>query len=262
MGSSSIEHKMVPKKRKEFQPGARKNNPPAEPPGTNLILSAIPAKEQQLILPNLELITLEWHVALHKAKEPIEFGYFPNGGVISMVVPMADGRSAEVGMVGREGFVGAALAGGLDRSPHLALVQASSTAMRIRAPLLQKMLPSIPQLWTLLTRYALVQGMQLAQTAACNRLHNLEQRLARWLLMSHDRVRSQVLPFTQDLLAIMLGTDRTSVSIAIGILQKKGSVKQKRGVVNIVDRVKLKGSTCECYGVIQEFNRELNPESP
>jgi CRP-like cAMP-binding protein len=102
--------------------------------------------------------------------------------------------------------------------------------------------------------------MQLAQTAACNRLHNLEQRLARWLLMSHDRVRSQVLPFTQDLLAIMLGTDRTSVSVAIGILQRKGSVKQKRGVVNIVDRVKLKASTCECYGVIQEFNRELDAE--
>ena len=132
--------------------------------------------------------------------------------------------------------------------------------MRIRASLLQKILPSIPQLWTLLTRYAIVQGMQLAQTAACNRLHNLEQRLARWLLMSHDRVRSQVLPYTQDLLAIVLGTDRPSVSVAVGILQKKGCIKQKRGVINIVDRTKLKVSTCECYGVIQAFNRELDPE--
>jgi CRP-like cAMP-binding protein len=253
---------MVSKKVKESQPGITTNGQSrAEPRVTNLILNAIPANEFQMILPSLELVTLDWHVALHKAKEPIGFGYFPNGGVVSMVVPMADGRAAEVGMVGREGFVGAALAGGLDRSPHLALVQASTTGMRIRAPLLQKMLPSVPQLWTLLTRYALVQGMQLAQTAACHRLHNLEQRLARWLLMSHDRIRSPELPYTQDLLAIMLGTDRPSVSIAVGILQKKGCVKQKRGGINIVDRAKLKLSTCECYGVIQEFNRELDPES-
>ncbi|HKF21058.1 MAG TPA: Crp/Fnr family transcriptional regulator [Candidatus Angelobacter sp.] len=250
---------MGPKTRKESKGSAAKQSRP-EPAVTNLILNAIPANEYQLIQTSLEPVTMDWHVALHNAKEPIEFGYFPNGGVISLVVPMADGRSAEVGMVGREGFVGAVLAGGLDRSPHQALVQASSTAMRIRASLLQKILPSIPQLWTLLTRYAIVQGMQLAQTAACNRLHNLEQRLARWLLMSHDRVRSQVLPYTQDLLAIVLGTDRPSVSVAVGILQKKGCIKQKRGVINIVDRTKLKVSTCECYGVIQAFNRELDPE--
>jgi CRP-like cAMP-binding protein len=228
---------------------------------SNLILNAIPQREYEILLPSLEPITLEWHSALQQAKEPIEFGYFPNGGVISMVVPVSDGRSAEVGMVGREGFIGAALAGGLDRSPHVALVQVASTAMRIRAGLLQKVLPSTPHLATLLTRYALIQGMQLAQTAACNRLHNLEQRLARWLLMSQDRVKSNVLPYTQDLLAVMLGTDRPSVSIAVGVLQKKGSVKQRRGSVGIVDRSRLKVSTCECYEVIQEFNRELDPES-
>jgi|SRR5215813_2670773 len=258
--SDSIESRMGPRTRKHSQEVARQKQS-GDPPTTNLILNAIPANEFQMILPSLEPVKLDWHVALQQAKESIEFGYFPNGGVISMVVPMTDGRSAEVGMVGREGFVGAGLAGGLDRSPHQALVQASSTAMRIQARLLQRILPSMPHLWTLLTRYALVQGMQLAQTAACNRLHNLEQRLARWLLMSHDRLKSQVLPYTQDLLAMMLGTDRPSVSIAVGILQKKGSVKQKRGGVNIVDRAKLKASTCECYGVIQEFNRELDPES-
>ena len=236
------------------------DQPGASQATTNLILNAIPQREYEIILPSLEPVSLEWHTALHQAKEPIEYGYFPSGGVISLVVPLSDGRSAEVGMIGREGFVGAPLAGGLDRSPHLALVQVSSTAMRIRAGLLQKVLPSTPQLATLLTRYALVQGMQLAQTAACNRLHNLEQRLARWLLMSQDRIKSNVLPYTQDLLAVMLGTDRPSVCIAVGVLQKKGSVKQKRGSIDIIDRSRLRISTCECYQAIQEFNRELEPE--
>lgn len=228
---------------------------------SNLILCAIPHSEYQIILPNLEKVELEWHCLLHEAQTRIEYGYFPDGGVISFVVPVSDGRSAEVGMTGREGFVGALLAGGLERSPHNALVQIACSAMKISASALQKLLPSTPQLGTLVTRFALVHGMQLAQTAACNRLHNLEQRLARWLLMSQDRVRSSTLPYTQELLAIMLGTDRPSVSVAMGELQEKGSIKQKRGKVEIIDRRRLKISTCECYWVIQEYNRELNGDS-
>lgn len=104
--------------------------------------------------------------------------------------------------------------------------------------------------------------MQLAQTAACNGLHDLEQRLACWLLMSQDRVCSARLPYTRELLGVMLGTDRPSVCIAIGKLQKKGSIKQSRGSVEILDRSRLKKSTCECYGVIQEFNKELDPDRP
>jgi len=102
--------------------------------------------------------------------------------------------------------------------------------------------------------------MQLAQTAACNRLHNLEQRLARWLLMSQDRIESKVLPYTQELLAIMLGSDRPSVNFAVGELRKKGCIRQRRGRVEIIDRSRLKISTCECYRVIQEFNRELDSD--
>jgi CRP-like cAMP-binding protein len=153
-----------------------------------------------------------------------------------------------------------ALAGGIDRSPHVALVQVGSSAMRIRAAALLQVLPSMPALAGLLTRYALVHGMQLAQTAACNRLHNLEQRLARWLLMTHDRICTNILPYTQDVLAIMLGTDRPSVSVAVRELQSKGSIKQLRGRVEILDRSRLKASVCECYEVIQEFNRDLEPE--
>jgi CRP-like cAMP-binding protein len=224
---------------------------------SNLILRALPENEYNAVSDYLEPTDLKWHHHLHAANETIEFGYFPDGGVISFVVPVSDGRSAEVGMVGREGFVGTPLAGGLDRSPHEALVQVATSAMKISASALCHLLPSTPQLGILLTKYALIYGMQLAQTAACNRLHNLEQRLARWLLMSQDRVNSTTLPYTQDLLAIMLGTDRPSVSVAAGALQEKSSIRQHRGQIEITDRPKLKTSACECYHVICEYNLEL-----
>ncbi len=198
---------------------------------SNLILKSIPQTEYEFLQSHLEEMSMEWHQVLQQSHQPIACGYFPNGGVVSLVVPMKDGKSAEVGMVGREGFVGVPLAGGLDRSPHVALVQVAAPALRIDAGALQQVLPATPYFATLLTRYALVQSMQLAQTAACNRLHNLEQRLARWLLMSQDRVSSNVLPYTQDLLAAMLGTDRPSVSVAVGELQAKGSIQHGRGRV-------------------------------
>lgn len=226
----------------------------------NHILRSIPKAEYDALYPHLEQVSLPWHQVLHQSHQPIVWGYFPNGGVVSLIVPMNDGKSAEVGMVGREGFVGAPLAGGLDRCPHVAMVQVGATAIRIEAGALQEILPAAPRLATLLTRYALVQGMQLAQTAACNRLHNLEQRLARWLLMSQDRVCSSTLPYTHDLLAVMLGTDRPSVSVAVGELQAKGSIQPGRGKVEIMNRNLLKKSSCECYQIIQEYNRELEPE--
>src|SRR5579862_8260593 len=224
---------------------------------SNLILRALPKDEYAKVMVHLERTDLSWHSCLHRANEMIKFGYFPEGGVVSYVVPVSDGRSAEVGMVGREGFVGTPLAGGLDRSPHETLVQVATSALRISATHLRDVLPTAPQLGILLTKYALIQGMQLAQTAACNRLHNLEQRLARWLLMSQDRISSTVLPYTQDLLAIMLGTDRPSVSVAAGVLQAKGSIRQLRGQIEVTDRSRLKASTCECYQVICEYNLEL-----
>lgn len=230
----------------------------AEDKISNLILTSLPKSEYERILPHTEFTFIEWNHRLHEPNLPIKFAYFPNGGIISFVVPVSDGRSAEVGMVGREGFVGAPLIGGLDRSPHIALVQVASTAVKVRAEMLRELLPSTPHLATLLMRHALVQGLQLAQTAACNRLHNLEQRLARWLLMSQDRLNCKVLPYTQELLATLLGTDRPSVSIAIGKLQRNGAIRQGHGELEIVDPSKLKASTCECYEVIRDFDSELH----
>jgi len=205
----------------------------------------------------LEACSLQRHMTLQEPGEPIEFGYFPNNSVVSLVVAVSDGKSVEVGIVGREGFIGASLAGGLKKSPHRSLVQVSGESYRVRAKMLSELLPSMPKLQVLLTRYALIQGMQLAQTAACNRLHNLEQRLARWLLMTHDRVNAQTLAMTHERLASLLGTDRPSVSDAAGTLQKHGIISYKRGVVRILSRRELKEAACECYGVIQDYYSQL-----
>jgi len=128
---------------------------------------------------------------------------------------------------------------------------------RIEVAALQSTLKSAPHLQLLLSHYAAIRGMQVAQTAACNRLHEIEQRLARWLLMTQDRVGSESLPITHDFLATMLGTDRPSVSFAAGVLQKKKLIKYTRGAVKIVNRKELEGSACECYGVIRRYDVEL-----
>jgi CRP-like cAMP-binding protein len=170
---------------------------------------------------------------------------------------MKDGKTAEAGILGNEGFTGTLAAVGLSRGPLQAVVQITGDGFRVEVGALQNTLKSAPHLQRLLTRYAAVRGMQVAQTAACNRLHDIEQRLARWLLMTQDRVDSGSLPITHDFLATMLGTDRPSVSLAAGVLQKKGLIEYTRGAVEIVNRKKLEDSACECYGVIRQYDGEL-----
>ena len=137
------------------------------------------------------------------------------------------------------------------------IVQIAGDGFRVKIGALKNVLESAPELQRTLTRYAVVQGMQFAQTAACNRLHNIEQRLARWLLITQDRVDSATLAITHDFLATMLGTDRPTVSLAAGILLKKQIIEYTRGAVQILSRTKLEECTCECYGVIQQYNREI-----
>jgi CRP-like cAMP-binding protein len=232
------------------------HKPPA-PGNQNLILLSLDADEQEVLAPHLQPVSLARQFILEEPGVPIAFGYFPNCGVISMVVGVSDGKMVEVGIVGREGFIGAPLAGGLTKTPHRALVQVASEGYRIKASILQEVLPSTPKLRILLTRYALVQGMQLAQTAACNRLHGLEQRMARWLLMIQDRVNSPILMTTHERLATLLGTDRPSVSLVASWFQKQGIIEYRRGVVRVLSRRKLKESACECYEVIHEYYSQL-----
>ena len=223
----------------------------------NKILLSIPDKEYVLLRPHLEFLSMPHHLSLYEPGQPLEFVHFPNTGMVSLVIATEDGKTVEVGEVGREGFAGIQAAVGISRNQVREIVQIAGDGFRVRIDALKDVLKSAPELQRILTRYAVVQGMQFAQTAACNRLHNIEQRLARWLLITQDRVDSATLSITHDFLATMLGTDRPTVSLAAGILQNKQIIEYTRGAVQILSRTKLEDSTCECYGVIQQYNREI-----
>ena len=237
------------------QPSERTNT--AGKPVSNIILLSISDSDYSSLRPHLEYVNLPNHLVLHEASGKLEFAYFPNRGLISLVVVMEDGKTAEAGIVGNEGFTGTSAAVGLSRSPLQAVVQITGDGFRVEVGALQNTLESTPRLQLMLSRYAIVQGMQVAQTAACNRLHDIKQRLARWLLMTQDRVDSESLPITHDFLATMLGTDRPSVSLAASVLQRKELIEYTRGAVKIVNRNKLEKSACECYEVIRQYDGEL-----
>ena len=224
---------------------------------SNKLLLSIADSDYSSLRPHLEYVSLPNHLVLHDAGETLEFVYFPNRGLISLVVVMKDGKTAEAGIVGNEGFTGTLAAVGLNKSPLQAVVQITGNGFRVKVRALQNTLESAPRLQRMLSRYAAIRGMQVAQTAACNRLHDTEQRLARWLLMTQDRVDSESLPITHDFLATMLGTDRPSVSLAAGVLQRKELIEYTRGAVKIVNRKKLEASACECYGVIRQYDGAL-----
>jgi len=231
------------------QSGERTNA--AGKPVSNKVLLSIPDSEYRAIRPHLEFLSMPHHLSLYEPNQPLEFVYFPNAGMVSLVIATEDGRTVEVGEVGKEGFVGIPAAVGMKKSQVGEVVQIAGNGLRVRAGALQSVLRSTPQFQLILTRYAVVQGMQIAQTAACNRLHNIEQRFARWLLITQDRVDSATFAITHDFLAMMLGTDRPTVSLAAGILQKKQVVVHTRGAVQILSRAKLENCACECYGAMQ-----------
>jgi CRP-like cAMP-binding protein len=223
----------------------------------NKVLLATPDNEYELMRPDLSYVDLPHHLSLHEPTQNIEFVYFPNRGMVSQVVVTKDGRTVEVGVVGSEGYVGAGLAVGMSRSSVREIIQVAGDGFRMMGNALERILRSAPQLQVILNRHTGLQGMQIAQTAACNRLHDIQQRLARWLLMTQDRVNLGLLPITHDFVATMMGTDRSTVSLAAAVLQKKGIIEYVRGAVKIVNRRKLEKSACECYNVIRQFEDEL-----
>jgi len=223
----------------------------------NRILLSIPDKEYALIRPHLEYLSMPHHLSLYEPGQPLEFVHFPNTGMVSLVIATEDGKTVEVGEVGKEGFAGIQAAVGINRNQVREIVQIAGDGFRVRIGGLKSVLQASPELQLILARYAVVQGMQFAQTAACNRLHNIEQRLARWLLITQDRVDSATLAITHDFLATMLGTDRPTVSLAAGILLKKQIIEYTRGAVQILSRTKLEECACECYEVIQQYNHEI-----
>ena len=220
----------------------------ADPPLVrNKILLAVARDGCSRLFGQLELIKTAAGTVLQEAEEPIAFAYFINEGLGSVLNIVESGKSVEVGLVGIEGFVGAPLLAGFKTSPSRIIMQIGGSVFRVSAKVLKLALNDSPQLVTELNRHFQTLALQSQQVAVCNRLHDVEERLARWLLMCQDRLGGDVIPLTQDFLAHMLATRRASVTVAAGILQKAGLITYKRGLVKIKDRQMLEDASCECY---------------
>jgi len=217
----------------------------------NEILLSLPPKERELVFPKLELVRLETHHVLHEPGDTLKSAYFCNVGLISILSVFPDGKSVEVGLVGTEGFVGLPLIAGFRTSPTRAIAQIEGTAFRIDGETFMALLRECPKLERQLNRFSEMMTVQVTQIAACNRIHEVEERLARWLLMSADRIGSNSVPLTQEFLAQMLGTRRSSVTVSAGKLQKAGLIAHTRGDVEIIDRANLEEAACECYGIMR-----------
>lgn len=227
----------------------------------NRILLGLPRKERDAVFSKLTSVRLELHYLLQEAGGQIKYCYFPNTMMASVLNVMSDGKSVEVGLAGWEGFVGLPCIAGFRSSASRVVAQAQGTAYRISASDMWKAVRTCPRLTAALLRYSQEATMEVTQVAACNRLHEVDERLARWLLMSQDRILLDVLPLTQEFLAQMLGTRRASVSVAASILQRAGLIQSVRGQVAIVNRKGLEEASCECYGVIQKQMEKWRQES-
>ena len=227
----------------------------------NQLLLDLPSKESSALFPRLTFVQLRTHDVLHESGGAIKFAYFMNRGLTSVLSATDGGKSVEVGLTGQEGFVGLPLIVGFSTSPTRAVVQIEGNAFRISAQALMQVLPQCPHLEKRLQRYVQSLAMQGTQVAACNRLHEVDERLARWLLMCHDRIGSMNIPLTQEFLAHMLGTRRSSVTVAAGVLQKAGLITYNRGQVKIENRSLLQQAACECYEVMQRQTRNWQRES-
>jgi len=221
-------------------------------PVLNEILLGLPRKEYDIVFPLLEPVGIQSHQILNELSRPIEYCFFVNSGLVSVVNAMRDGKTVEVGLTGKEGFVGLPVVVGLRTSPSRGVMQVSGSAFRLRTTQLAQILGVCPQLEKKLNRYSQYLALQATQIAACNQLHDVEERLARWLLMSQDRIGSDLVPLTQELLARMLGTRRASVTVAAGVLQKAGLIRYTRGSVGILNRKRLEDAACECYAALRQ----------
>lgn len=226
----------------------------------NLILLSLLRRENTQVFASLELVRLKPQQVLHEAGDVIKSIYFMNNGLCSLLIVQPDGKTVEVGLIGNEGFVGIPVVFGFKTSPVRMVVQAETTAYRIEITTLLRLLPEFPGLEQQLQRFAMLLAMQSTQLAACNRLHDVEERLARRLLMTYERLGQTTIPLTQEFLGQMLGTRRSTVTVAAGILQKAGIISYTRGNVTIRDRSKLEQAACDCYKIIQEQKSKWQAE--
>lgn len=238
--------------------------PPTDGDGngvTSKILLSLPHNELEQLLAKLEFVRLKLHQILYNPGDTMKSGYFVNSGLLSVLAVQPEGKSVEVGLIGNEGFAGTPLLVGYRTSPTRIVTQGDGSAYRCDAEALREIVRQSPELEKQLHRFSHRLAMQTTQIAACNRLHDVEERLARWILMTHDRIESNHLPLTQDFLSQMLGTRRASVTVAAGILQKAGLISYTRGNVTILDRRNLESAACDCYGIVQRQLKEWDKEA-
>ena len=237
--------------------------PKQHKPEQNHLLAALPADVQSRLFPELELVDMPYGKVLYESGDTMQYVYFPIDSIVSLLYVMENGASAEVSVVGNEGFVGMALLMGGDSTPSQALVQSAGHAYRLLAHLFKQEFHRHGEMLVLLLRYTQALITQMAQTAVCNRHHSVDQQLCRWLLLSLDRLASSELSMTQELIANMLGVRREGVTEAAGKLQQAGLIHYRRGKITVLDRPRLEARTCECYQVVKtEFDRLLPYAAP
>ena len=228
-------------------------------PRQNHLLAALPAADYKRLLPALEPISLPLGLVLYESGGILDYVYFPTDSIVSLLYVMVDGASAEIAVTGCEGLVGIALFMGGETTPSRAVVQSAGQGYRLKAGSLKKEFDNGGALQHLALRYTQALITQMAQTAVCNRHHSVEQQLCRWLLLSLDRLPSNELTMTQELIANMLGVRREGVTEAAGRLQAAGLIRYSRGHIEVLDRPRLEARVCECYAVVKkEYDRLLD----
>jgi CRP-like cAMP-binding protein len=213
----------------------------------NRLFAAFPRAVANKISAQLEVITLQRGTILHEPRAPVEYAYFPDCGLVSLVKVMRDGRTVEVGAVGVDGMTCIDRLLGMEPSTFETVVQVQGYGRRLKLTTLQAQLEKSHELKALMLRYMSYRVNQLAQTAACNRLHTLRQRCCRWLLTAQDNVQAPTYAITHEFLALLMGVNRPSVSLAIGALQRRGLIHCRRGSITVVKRQALEEESCECY---------------
>ena len=221
-------------------------------PVANRLLAALTKKEYQKLLPELEEVPLTFGDILYEPGDSIRHVYFPNDSIISLLSAVEDRALLEVGIVGNDGMAGLSVFMGVNKSRNRGLVQAAGTAMRMKSAALRKELSNGSSLHRLLHLYTHALLTQVSQSAACNRFHPANARLARWLLMTHDRIVGDEFRLTQEFLSNMVGVRREQVSLVASALQKKKFISYSRGQIKILDRAGLEAVSCKCYEAIKE----------
>jgi CRP-like cAMP-binding protein len=243
------------------RPAASRALAPALPdPRKNDLLAALAGGEWARWLPHLESVEMPLGKVLYESGSRLSHVYFPTTSIISLLYVMEDGASAEIAVVGHEGIVGISLFMGGESTPSRAVVQSAGQGFRLKAALMMQEFNRAGPVLHLLLRYTQALITQMAQTAVCNRHHSLDQQLCRWLLLSLDRLASDELVMTQELIANMLGVRREGVTEAAGHLQQAGLIQYRRGRITVLDRKRLEQRACECYAVVKNEYGRLLPE--